>query len=174
MSTSPVVDRAAANVKTRRVWSVVLLNVVTLGIYGVVWYYKINRELHDFGAAHGDCELAWSPSWLPFLVFGSGEQFGLISCLSMTRRVQAAERIAFGYAKPITLAWIWLGLSMVLPCAAFLHGFGVVGFVGSVTCLMAAMGLVQSRLNALWREATCPAGNSPADASRRYADTVWH
>jgi Domain of unknown function (DUF4234) len=34
--------------KTRNPWGVWLLSLVTLGIYGVWWYYTVNREIRDF------------------------------------------------------------------------------------------------------------------------------
>jgi hypothetical protein len=36
--------------KRRGPWAVWLLAVVTCGVYGLVWYYKVNRELRDCGA----------------------------------------------------------------------------------------------------------------------------
>jgi hypothetical protein len=36
-------------VKIRRPWGVFLLTIVTLWIYYLVWYYKINREMRDQG-----------------------------------------------------------------------------------------------------------------------------
>jgi hypothetical protein len=39
-----------AQVKLRNPWGVFLLVIVTLGIYYLVWYYKANRELRDFGS----------------------------------------------------------------------------------------------------------------------------
>ena len=62
MSTSSVIDATAVDSNPPR-WSVVLLTVVTLGIYGIVWYFTINRELRDFGAAHGDADLGSSEPW---------------------------------------------------------------------------------------------------------------
>lgn len=38
-----------ARVKIRRPWGVFLLTIVTLWLYYLVWYYKINREMRDFG-----------------------------------------------------------------------------------------------------------------------------
>lgn len=35
--------------KLRRPWATFFLALVTLGIYYLVWYYKINRELRDYG-----------------------------------------------------------------------------------------------------------------------------
>jgi hypothetical protein len=34
--------------KTRNPWGVWLLSLVTLGIYALYWYYKINAELRDY------------------------------------------------------------------------------------------------------------------------------
>jgi hypothetical protein len=36
--------------KTRNPWGVWLLSLVTLGIYGLVWYCKVNRETRDYDA----------------------------------------------------------------------------------------------------------------------------
>jgi hypothetical protein len=43
----------SAEVKKRHPWGVWGLSIVTLGIYGLVWWYKINRELRDYSAAAG-------------------------------------------------------------------------------------------------------------------------
>ena len=37
------------NAKLRHPWAVFLLVLVTLGIYYLVWYYKTNRELAEYG-----------------------------------------------------------------------------------------------------------------------------
>jgi ABC-type dipeptide/oligopeptide/nickel transport system permease component len=37
------------SVKIRSPWAVALLPFVTLGIYHFVWWYRINRELRDYG-----------------------------------------------------------------------------------------------------------------------------
>src|SRR3989442_9516323 len=47
-------DILGGHVKVRSLWGVFLLALVTLGIYYLVWYYKINRELKDFGAEKKD------------------------------------------------------------------------------------------------------------------------
>jgi len=41
--------QSGAQVKIRSPWGVFFLALVTLGIYYLVWYYKINRELRDVG-----------------------------------------------------------------------------------------------------------------------------
>jgi Domain of unknown function (DUF4234) len=174
MSTSALVDTAAVDVKTRRVRSVVLLTVVTFGIYGVVWYYKINRELRDFGAAHGDAELGSSRPWsslLAITIGGAIELPRLISFVRMTRRMQAAERIAFGYARTVSMEMTALVASVALPWGGLLNGIGWVDDLAACACFLLAMGLIQSRLNAAWQAAANPAQNSLAGASERYADT---
>jgi len=51
MATSTTVR--GVGVKLRHPWGVFLLTLVTLGIYYLYWYYKINRELRDFGRTTG-------------------------------------------------------------------------------------------------------------------------
>jgi hypothetical protein len=46
--------------KIRSFWVGLGLTVITLGIYYYVWYYLINDELKDIGAAKGDQNLAGS------------------------------------------------------------------------------------------------------------------
>jgi Domain of unknown function (DUF4234) len=40
-------------VKVRNPWAVALLPIITLGIYHIVWWYKINKELKAYGEAKG-------------------------------------------------------------------------------------------------------------------------
>jgi len=47
--------------KIRNPWGVLALALITLGIYYVFWYYFINREMRDFGNAHG-VDLGQSPA----------------------------------------------------------------------------------------------------------------
>jgi hypothetical protein len=42
-----------AEVKIRHPWGVWALGIITLGIYHLVWWYKINRELRDYSAMAG-------------------------------------------------------------------------------------------------------------------------
>ena len=49
--------------KVRNLWIVLLLLVVTLGIYYLYWYYAINRELRDYGRDRDemlDIKQGWS------------------------------------------------------------------------------------------------------------------
>ncbi len=46
--TVQITDRGST-AKVRNPWAVPLLTFVTVGIYYVVWYFKINREMADWG-----------------------------------------------------------------------------------------------------------------------------
>jgi hypothetical protein len=47
-ATVQITDRGRT-AKIRNPWAVLLFTVITLGVYYVVWYYKINREMSDLG-----------------------------------------------------------------------------------------------------------------------------
>ena len=44
---------ADAEVKIRHPWGAWALAIITLGIYGLVWWFKINREMRDYSAGRG-------------------------------------------------------------------------------------------------------------------------
>ena len=100
------------HVKIRNPWAVALLPIVTFGIYHLVWWYRINRELRDFGRAKGydlgarpvNSLLALFPGWLiivpPFITYWRG-----------TKRVQGASRVA---GKDPLSGWLALLLFLVL------------------------------------------------------------
>jgi hypothetical protein len=99
-------------IKVRSPWAVALLPLVTLGIYHLVWWYRINCELRDFGRARGrdlgqnptNSVLALFPGSLiivpPFVTYWRG-----------TKRVQEAARI--GGREPVN-GWIALILFLFL------------------------------------------------------------
>jgi hypothetical protein len=43
-----LMPQAQVKGKTRSPFGVWVLTLVTFGIYGIVWYYKVNRELRDY------------------------------------------------------------------------------------------------------------------------------
>ena len=150
-------NAAGPSVKVRRPWAVVLLNAVTFFIYGIVWYYKINRELRDFGKAHGDDELGASKPLRSLLAVTLGCLLivpPLVSYVGVARRTQLAERLATHAPRsaPTVLAllvgsWI-LGLVGAAPVASTV----VLVLAGaSVLTWLAAVALLQARLNAVWQ-----------------------
>jgi Transposase, Mutator family/Domain of unknown function (DUF4234) len=82
-------------VKLGSPWAAALLPIITLGIYHLVWWYRINRELRNFGRARG-YDLGQSPtSSLLALVPGSLVIVPpLVSYWRGTHRVQGAARVS--------------------------------------------------------------------------------
>ncbi len=49
MAESVAIPGSSGTAKIRNPWGAFALAIVTLGIYYLVWYYKANRELRDYG-----------------------------------------------------------------------------------------------------------------------------
>ena len=118
------------------IW-VVVLEIITLGIYGFFWWYFVHRELRDFGRVKGTTELGTSPG-TSLLAITLGLLIivpALISFFNGFKRVQAAQRLVG--KEPIN-GWIGLILFIVIYPAYF--------------------GYMQSGLNSVWRtQAGAPA-----------------
>ena len=89
-----------------------MLPIITLGIYHLVWWYKINRELRDYGDSKG-YDLGQSPTNSLLALFPGGFIIipPLISYWRGTHRIQGAARLA--RTEPPN-GWIALILYIVL------------------------------------------------------------
>ena len=116
-------------VKVRNPLAVALLAFVTLGIYHVVWWYKINRELRDFGRARGH-DLGRNPALSTLAVFPGFIVIipPLVTAWRGTGRVRQAERVA---GREPLIGWV----------ALLLYIFIGIGW----------MAYLQSALNNVWR-----------------------
>ncbi len=116
-------------VKVRSPWAVALLPFVTLGIYHLVWWYRINRELRDFGYAN-NAELGNSPGLSTLALFPGVLIIvpALVGYWRGTRRVQLAARV--GVTKPPN-GWVALLLFIFISPAFWAY--------------------LQTSLNTLWR-----------------------
>jgi hypothetical protein len=124
------IEGTEATAKIRSVVWVIVLEVVTLFIYGFFWWYFIHRELRDYGRAKGTTELGTSPG-TSLLAITLGALIivpALVSFFNGFKRVQAAQRL--NGIEPIN-GWIGLILFIV-----FYPAF---------------MGYMQSGLNPVWR-----------------------
>lgn len=125
-----------ARVKRREPGLVLLWTWVTLGIYNWVWYYKINRELRDYGRAKNDEELGSSSPGLSLLAVTLGILLivpPFVSWWRCTRRIERAQGIAG--VNPISFG-------MIIGCM-----FG--GIVINLLLLAIPL-LVQDGLNKIW------------------------
>ena len=99
-------------VKIRSPWDAALLPFVTLGIYHLVWWYKINKELKAYGDAKGydlgqnptNSLLALVPGFLIIVP-------PLVSYWRGTKRIMGAAKIA---GKEPVNGWIALLLYLLL------------------------------------------------------------
>jgi hypothetical protein len=82
-------------VKIRSPWAAALLPIVTLGIYHLVWWYRINRELRDYGNAKG-YDLGQNPTNSLLALFPGGLIVvpALITYWRGTKRAMGASRVA--------------------------------------------------------------------------------
>jgi hypothetical protein len=127
-------------VKHRSPWAAALLPIVTLGIYHLVWWYRVNRELRDFGRARG-YDLGQNPTTSLLAVFPGGLIIvpALVSYWRGTKRMQAAARV--GGQEPLN-GWIALVLFVVISPVLWAY--------------------MQSELNKLWRVEAEPLPGQPA------------
>jgi hypothetical protein len=116
---------------------------VTLGIYHLVWWYRINRELRDYGRARG-YDLGQNPTNSVLALFPGGLVIvpALVSYWRGTKRIQGAAGVA---GKERVNGWIALVLYLVLAPAYWAY--------------------LQVSLNDVWRSEAEPLpGQSPPPA----------
>ncbi len=134
------IKNSQARVKVRSPWAVALLPIITLGIYHLVWWFRINRELKDYGQAKG-YDLGQNPTASVLALFPGGIIIvpALMTYWRGTKRVQGAARI--GGQEPPS-GWI----------ALILYIFIALGFYA----------YLQVSLNDLWRSEADPLPGQPA------------
>ncbi|MGE5408068.1 MAG: DUF4234 domain-containing protein [Syntrophothermus sp.] len=102
-------------VKVRSPWAAALLPIVTLGIYHLVWWYKINKEMKGYGEAKG-YDLGQNPTNSVLALFPGGIIIvpALITYWRGTKRVMGAARIAG--REPVS-GWVSIILYLLLAPA---------------------------------------------------------
>lgn len=127
-------------VKVRNPWAVALLPLITLGIYHLVWWYKINKELKGYGEAKG-YDLGRNPTNSVLALFPGGLIIvpALVTYWRGVKRVQGASKIAG--REPVN-GWISLILYLLLAPALWAY--------------------LQVSLNNVWREEAEPLPGRPA------------
>ena len=106
-------------VKVRNPWAVALLPFVTFGIYHLVWWYRINKEMKAFGESKGydlgrnptNSLLALFPGFLIIIP-------PLVSYWRGTQRVQGTSALA--NREPVN-GWIALVLYIFISPAMFAY-----------------------------------------------------
>jgi hypothetical protein len=113
--------------KIRSFWVGFALTVITFGIYGACWYYFVNDELKDIGAAKGDQNLAQSSPAMSVTAIVVGGYFvvpPLLSVYNYGQRIQRAQRLGgidrSQQINPIT-AFLLMFPGMFLVVPYFIH-----------------------------------------------------
>src|ERR1700761_8053693 len=108
----PASDQKA---KVRSPWGVVGLTIITLGIYHLVWWYRVNKEMKEFGESRGydlgrnptNSLLALFPGFIIIIP-------PLVSYWRGTKRVQGTAALA--NREPVN-GWIALVLYLFIGIA---------------------------------------------------------
>lgn len=121
-------------VKVRSPWAAALLPLITFGIYHLVWWYRINRELRDYGRAKG-YDLGQNPTNSLLALFPGAFIVvpALITYWRGTKRVMGASRLA---GKEPPNGWIAIILYLLLSPALWAY--------------------IQVSLNDIWRQEAEP------------------
>lgn len=133
--------------KVRNVVLSVVFSFITLGIYYLVWWFKINRELADLGRKHGRQDLGTSPG-VSLLAITLG---GLI--------IVPAILSAIGTYKRVKLAQQLVGVPPQDQATGAIYGL-LYFFLGFVS-----QGYLQNELNKVWQYG---AGAVPAPATAQF------
>ncbi len=106
-------------VKVRNPWAVALLPIITLGIYHLVWWYKVNKEMKAFGEARG-YDLGRKPMNSLLALFPGGIIIipALITYWNGTKRVQGTSALVG--REPVN-GWLVLVLLLLLPWAMYAY-----------------------------------------------------
>jgi hypothetical protein len=108
-----------SEVKVRSPWAAALLPIITLGIYHLVWWYRINKELKAYGEAKGR-DLGQNPTNSLLALFPGGLIIvpALITYWRGTKRVMGAARLAG--QEPVN-GWIALLLYLFIAPAMWAY-----------------------------------------------------
>jgi hypothetical protein len=106
-------------VKIRSPWAAALLPLITLGIYHLVWWYRINRELRDYGKAKG-YDLGQNPTNSLLALFPGSIIIvpALVTYWRGTKRVMGASRL--GGQEPLN-GWIAIILILLISPALWAY-----------------------------------------------------
>ena len=152
---STQVLQGGAEVKVRRPWGVAALSLVPF--YWCVWYYRVNREMRDFGRTRADAGLAGSKPGRSALAVTLGALVwvpALVSRWRAVRRMQVCEEIGTAARGADGLFVMVIASSALGVIPAFVTAGGVffATVAVSTALTLAATFVMQRRLNAVWRD----------------------
>ena len=120
--------------KIRSPVGVLLLNLITVGIYGIYWWYAINREMAELGRARNDPSLGEEPgrSLLAVTLGAFLIVPPFVSLWNTCKRIERAQTVTLG------------SNNFSPPLAVILTLFVITAFITPI--------VMQSNLNQVWEE----------------------
>jgi len=107
--------------KVRNPLGIIGLAIITFGIYGLVWYYKVNKELAAIGQAKGTEECGTNP--VTSIIAVTLGAFILVppfvSAYKFCTRLSAAERVT-GVPQGMEAGLLFLLYIFLSPIAAYI------------------------------------------------------
>ena len=150
MAAEVQIDPASAEktAKIRHPVAVPVLTVITIGIYGLYWWYQINREMRDLGEARGVDGLGEKPlnSLLAYFPGALIIVPPYVSLYNGVKRMQRSQEVTTGN---VTFNG-WIVLILIL-------GSFIIGIAGLIV-----PGYIQSEMNKVWENVG--SGGAPAGA----------
>ena len=86
------IQGAGTTAKVRNPLGVIGLNLITLGIYGIFYWYFINREMADLGRARGRPDLGDNPM-MSVIAITIG---GLVIIPAIVKRIETSQDVTMG------------------------------------------------------------------------------
>ena len=144
--------------RLRRLWAVALLLVFTAGVYYLIWYYRVNRELREYGRSFGPPNPLDVDLLRTMLAVTIGSLVIVPGAVSVARtfdRIVHAERLSDAGRPLSTRVGLALFLlALVLGSASLLP----IGTWATLSLSVAALALLAGKLaytqhhvNGIWR-----------------------
>jgi hypothetical protein len=107
--------------KIRNPLGVIGLSIITLGIYGIFWYYYVNKELAEIGKAKGTDECGDSPGTSVLAVTLGALVIvpAFVSGYKFCKRLSAAERVT-GTPQGMEAGLLFVLYVFLSPVAAYI------------------------------------------------------
>jgi hypothetical protein len=140
--------------KSRSPWAIAGLNLITLGLYSVYWWYVTNRELRDLGRSQEVPELGRRPalSALAFLFGGCLVIPFLWTAVTTARRIRLAQDLV-GTTRylDVGIPVVLLGGTLLVSLVAGARDASLAVLIAATLALkIAAVAYMQVSLNEIW------------------------
>jgi hypothetical protein len=131
--------------KTRHPVAVPALTIITLGIYGLYWWYQINREMVDLGRVRQVDGLGDSPTTSLLALFPGAIILvpPYVSMYNTIKRIQRAQEVTSGQVTLNGMIVLWLIIASFIT--------GIAGLI--------IPGYIQAEMNKAWEAVR--AGGTP-------------